>query len=64
MKVIFLDIDGVLELQSIFEINGVRHVVGMTPLIEGVIRGQEIQSYMDHAKGTELEVRAICYHRR
>lgn len=34
------------QLQSIFEINGIKNVIGMTPIIEGAIRGKEIMEFL------------------
>ncbi|KEQ25877.1 HAD domain-containing protein [Paenibacillus tyrfis] len=44
------------QLQSIFEINGIKNVVGMTPIIEGAIRGKEIKEYLNHILNIGLEV--------
>lgn len=44
------------QLQSIFEINGIKNVVGMTPIIEGAIRGKEIKEYLNQILNIGLEV--------
>ncbi|OXM82509.1 HAD domain-containing protein [Paenibacillus rigui] len=44
------------QLQSIFEINGLYKVIGMTPIMEGAIRGREIQEYVNSSKGTQDEI--------
>lgn len=44
------------QLQSIFEINGIKNVVGMTPIIEGAIRGKEIKEYLNRTLNIGLEV--------
>ena len=44
------------QIQSIFEINGIIKVVGITPLIKDVIRGKEIMEYIFNTNKTDLEV--------
>ncbi|NEN87383.1 HAD domain-containing protein [Paenibacillus elgii] len=44
------------QLQSIFELNGIKKVVGMTPIIEGAIRGKEIKEYLNDILKNGLEV--------
>lgn len=44
------------QLQSIFKLNGIQNVIGMTPIIEGRTRGFEINGYIQNTKCTELEV--------
>ncbi|MGF7036579.1 hypothetical protein J2T17_007653 [Paenibacillus mucilaginosus] len=44
------------QLQSIFELNGIHEVIGMTPIFEGRIRGYVVEEYIQNVKGTELEV--------
>ncbi|MCM3268818.1 HAD domain-containing protein [Paenibacillus elgii] len=44
------------QLQSIFEINGIKKVVGMTPIIEGAIRGKEIKEYLNDILNSGVEV--------
>ncbi|MFD0675603.1 MULTISPECIES: HAD domain-containing protein [unclassified Paenibacillus] len=44
------------QLQSIFEINGLNKVIGMTPIFDGAIRGREIQEYIKISKGTQQEI--------
>jgi len=44
------------QIQSIFEINGIIKVVGITPLIQDVIRGKEIMEYIFNTNKTDLEV--------
>lgn len=41
------------QIQSIFQLNGIHHVVGMTPVLEGKTRGHEIQQYIDNVKRIE-----------
>lgn len=43
------------QLQSIFELNGITRIIGMTPIIEGAIRGREIQEYIDTNEKSEIE---------
>lgn len=45
-----------LQLQSIFEINGISGVVGMTPVLEDQIRGREIEAYLRTTEGSGMEI--------
>lgn len=38
------------QLQSIFKINGINKVIGMTPIIDGANRGREIKEYIKNTQ--------------
>ena len=44
------------QLQSIFEINGIIKVIGMTPVIDGVIRGREIKEYLHNSNECGMNI--------
>jgi hypothetical protein len=47
------------QLQSIFEINGINKVIGMTPIIDGAIRGREIEEYLNNTKELGMGISAF-----
>ncbi|MGY4759102.1 HAD domain-containing protein [Paenibacillus caseinilyticus] len=46
------------QIQSIFEINDITGVAGMTPVMEGQIRGREIETYLRSAGHSGMGIEA------
>ncbi|MFD0698031.1 HAD domain-containing protein [Paenibacillus sp. GCM10027628] len=44
------------QLQSIFEINGINKVIGMTPIIDGAIRGREVKEYLKNTEESGMKI--------